>query len=116
MSKRQGGSYRAVSRHCFVTLLLLVAPLISLSQAQDLPPEVLRYADLVLYNGIVLTMNQDKPPIEVAEAVAVRDGRILAVGERDRILSMAGPETRQVDLGGKTLIPGFIDTHAHPAN
>jgi predicted amidohydrolase YtcJ len=82
--------------------------------AQDLPPEVIRYADRVLHNGHVLTMDQDMPPFSVTEAVAIRDGRIMAVGEDSRILRMAGPDTERVDLAGKTLMPGFVDTHSHP--
>ncbi len=82
--------------------------------AQDLPTEVIRYADRVLHNGHVLTMDQDMPPFSVTEAVAIRDGRIMAVGEDSRILRMAGPDTERVDLAGKTLMPGFVDTHSHP--
>ena len=82
----------------WMTLLLMFAPLVSVAQAQDLPPEVLRYADMVLYNGHVLTMDRDQPPITVVEALALRDGRIMAVGEEDRILKMAGPKTVKVDL------------------
>jgi predicted amidohydrolase YtcJ len=83
-------------------------------QAQDLPPEVAHYADLVFYNGSVLTMDRDQAPFTVAEALAVRDGRILAVGEDDRILRMAGPDTRRINLDGKAVMPGIIDTHSHP--
>jgi predicted amidohydrolase YtcJ len=84
------------------------------SQAQDLPPEVAHYADLVFYNGSVLTMDQDQPPFTVTEALAVRDGKILAVGDDDRILKMAGPNTQRMNLEGKALLPGIIDTHSHP--
>ena len=94
--------------------LLVFGPWPGVAQAQDLPAEVLRYADMVLYNGQILTMDRDQPPITVTEAVAVRDGRILAVGENDRILRMAGPDTERVDLAGKTVTPGFVDTHSHP--
>ena len=69
-----------------MSLLLIFAPFLRAAQAQDLPPEVLRYADMVLYNGHVLTMDQDQPPFNVTQAVALQDGLILAVGEDDRIL------------------------------
>ena len=96
-----------------MNLLLLFGPL-SVSQAQDLPAEVLRYAHMVLYNGRVLTMDRDQPPINVAQAIALRDGRVLAVGDDDRLLKMAGPDTVKVDLDGKAIIPGVVDTHSHP--
>ncbi len=83
-------------------------------QAQRLPPEVLNYADTVLYNGQVLTMDRDQPPIHVTQAIALRDGRVLGVGDNDRILRMAGPDTVKVDLEGRSVIPGVIDTHSHP--
>ncbi len=94
--------------------LLLLCPLLTVSQAQDLPPEILDYADTVLYNGQVLTMDGDRPPITVTEALAIRDGKIMAVGQNDRISRMAGPDTLRVDLKGKTVMPGIIDTHSHP--
>ena len=81
-------------------------------RAQDLPPEILLYADTILYNAQVLTMDRDQPPITVAQAVALRGGRIQAVDTNDRILQMAGPDTVRVDLGGKTVIPGVVDTHS----
>jgi predicted amidohydrolase YtcJ len=82
--------------------------------AQNLPPEVLNYADIVMYNGAVLTMDRDTPDFTVAQAVAVRDGRILAVGDTNTIMRMAGPQTRKIDLTGKAVMPGVIDTHSHP--
>jgi len=65
--------------------------------------------DLVLHNGIVLT--QATPPR--AEAVGVRAGRIACVGSDGEVLHAAGPSTRRVDLAGRTLVPAFIDAHAH---
>ena len=97
-----------------ISILLICCSSILVSQAQELPPEVLSYADIVLYNGQVLTMDSDQPPFTVAQALAVRDGRILAVGEDDPILRLAGPETLQVDLQGKAVMPGVVDTHSHP--
>jgi predicted amidohydrolase YtcJ len=48
------------------------------------------------------------------QALAVKDGRILALGEKDAVLALAGPETEKIDLLGNTLIPGLIDSHMHP--
>src|SRR3954469_23945487 len=66
--------------------------------------------DLVLINGKILTMD-DKS--SVVEAVAIRDGKPLATGSNARVKSMAGTRTRVLDLAGKTVVPGLIDTHAH---
>ena len=84
------------------TILLVAA---AGARAQQPPPEILHHADLVLYNGKILTVNEG---FDVAEAVAVRDGRILAVGDSARILAMAGANTIREDLQGKTVVPGFI--------
>jgi predicted amidohydrolase YtcJ len=66
--------------------------------------------DLVLINGKVLTLDERST---VTEAVAVRDGKILATGSNASIKPLAGARTRVLDLSGKTVIPGLIDTHAH---
>jgi predicted amidohydrolase YtcJ len=66
--------------------------------------------ELVVLNGKILTLD-DKS--SVAEALAVRDGRILATGSNASIKSMAGAQTRVIDVAGKTVVPGLIDTHAH---
>ena len=66
--------------------------------------------DLVLINGKILTMD-DKS--SVVEAVAILDGKLLATGSNARVKPMAGTRTRVLDLAGKTVVPGLIDTHAH---
>jgi hypothetical protein len=96
-----------------IALTLLGSSSLRLAHAQDLAPEVMHYADLVFYNGSVLTMDRDKAPFAVTKALAVRDGRILATGTDERILKMAGPRTTKVNLNGKAVMPGIIDTHAH---
>ena len=80
------------------------------AQQRSVPPEVLAYADMVLYNGQILTVDDD---FTIVEAVAIRDGEFLARGSNQRIRAMAGPNTRQINLAGKTVIPGFIDSHTH---
>ena len=66
--------------------------------------------DIVLINGKILTVDAD---FSVAEALAVRDGRIVAVGASDQVAGLADASTQVIDLGGKTVIPGLIDNHMH---
>jgi predicted amidohydrolase YtcJ len=67
-------------------------------------------ADLILINGAVLTVDRTD---SVAQAVAVGGGKILAVGATDRIKALAGSATEVVDLRGRAVTPGLIDTHVH---
>lgn len=67
-------------------------------------------ADLVLHNGKILTVD-DK--FSTAEAVAITGNKITAVGNNADVLKTAGPNTPKIDLKGKTVVPGLIDTHTH---
>jgi len=69
-------------------------------------------ADLVLVDGRVVTVDSED---SVAEAVAVKDGRIVSVGNSSDIMGLAGNDTRVIDLGGRTVLPGLIDSHTHPS-
>jgi predicted amidohydrolase YtcJ len=69
--------------------------------------------ELILYNGNLWTVNAAGPR---AEAVAISRGRFLAVGSNSDVLNLAGAGVQKVDLGGKTVLPGFIDAHSHPAD
>lgn len=66
--------------------------------------------DLVVHNAKVVTVD---PAFSIAKAFAVRAGRFTAVGDDAAILKLAGPSTIRVDLGGRTVLPGFNDTHVH---
>ncbi|MFK7089282.1 amidohydrolase [Chromobacterium violaceum] len=67
-------------------------------------------ADVILRNGRIATLDRRRPQ---ASAVAVKDGRFLAVGEEAEIMALAGPTTRVVDLKGRRALPGLIDNHTH---
>jgi predicted amidohydrolase YtcJ len=67
-------------------------------------------ADLVLTGGVLRTMVPDRP---LAEAVAIRGGRIVAVGTAGAVSTRIGPRTRVVDLRGRTVTPGLVDAHCH---
>jgi predicted amidohydrolase YtcJ len=83
-----------------IIVSLLAAPLLAFAQP----------ADRILVNGKVLTGNAAGA---VSQAIAVRDDRILAVGTNAEIRKLAGKATRLVDLQGRTVIPGLIDSHMH---
>ncbi len=67
-------------------------------------------AKMIIINARVLTMD---PALPRAEAVALAAGRILAVGAQDEVEALAGPGCRVIDAGGRTLLPGFVESHLH---
>jgi predicted amidohydrolase YtcJ len=67
-------------------------------------------ADSVYLNGVIYTVDETNPKVE---AVAVKDGLILAVGTSEEIQAYVGESTEVIDLQGKTMTPGFIESHAH---
>jgi predicted amidohydrolase YtcJ len=73
-------------------------------------PAAAQAPDTALVNGKIITLDGRSA---AAEALAVRDGRIVAVGRSADIFRLAGPATRTIDLGGRTVIPGLIDSHMH---
>src|ERR1700742_530793 len=73
-----------------------------------IPSLVQAQPDTVLFNGKLVRF--DAAP---AEALAIRDGRIVAIGPSAEIRALAGPVTRAIDLEGRTVIPGLIDSHIH---
>ena len=73
--------------------------------------------EMIVFNGKILTMNNDDFTTNigtVAQAMAIRGDKILAVGTNAQIRAQAGPNTKQIDLGGRTVMPGLIVVHDHP--
>jgi predicted amidohydrolase YtcJ len=66
--------------------------------------------DVILLNGKITTLDRAKPG---AQAVAIKDGRIAAVGSDREIGPLAGPRTKKIELGGRRVVPGLIDSHTH---
>ncbi|NVP57272.1 amidohydrolase [Mycoplana rhizolycopersici] len=67
-------------------------------------------ADLIFHHGLFTTLDRSNP---TASAVAIRDGKFLAVGHDQEIMALAGPDTKVVDLKGRRALPGLIDNHTH---
>src|SRR5215471_17801875 len=67
-------------------------------------------ADLILHNGKIVTVDSD---FSVRQAVAVKAGKIVAVGTSQTILAERGPHTRVIDLHGRMVLPGLFDSHVH---
>lgn len=93
------------------SLLLAGAALALLSSGHAAPqcPE----PDLILHHGKIVTVDRR---FSIREALAVKDGRILAVGENGAVLRTRGPHTKVVELHGQTVLPGLIDSHTHPSD
>ncbi len=70
-------------------------------------------ADVIFYNGTILTMDAD---LRRAQAIAIRERTIAAIGIDQEIMALQGEDTKMIDLGGLTLMPGFVDAHTHLLN
>ncbi len=87
--------------------------------SQQVPDLVLEqgYADMVLVNGKIVTMDERRyvpdVPGHIVEAMAIKGKKIMALGSNAEMRRLAGPRTRTVDVGQKTVIPGLISTHYH---
>lgn len=87
----------------FAGLLAVTAFALPLSAAE---------ADLILHRGKIATVDER---FSLGEALAVKDGKLLAVGTSAEVLRLKGPRTEVVDLQGRLVIPGLMDSHVHPA-
>ena len=90
--------------------VLSVAALAAISTGCQNAPQATPAADAIWLNGPVITIDDNHPD---AEAVAIRDGRIVAVGGKKQVLRYQGDNTAMHDLDGRTLLPGFVDAHGH---
>ena len=99
-----------------VAIVLSIIPAVVV--AQSVAP-MLGYPNIVVHNANIVTMDDasfSSSPGTVAEAMAIRGDTILAVGSNGQMRALAGPDTRVLDLKGRTVLPGFILTHEHPTD
>ena len=88
-----------------ITVVLIAAGLVAQNPAPTASP------DTIYYNGHFVTMWSDHPDVE---AVAIRGDRFIAAGNNADVRKLAGPATHEVDLVGRTVLPGLQDSHTHP--
>lgn len=100
-----------------IAMLLLLAPATTAVAQQTAIPELLvKWPDTIYVNGVVASFNNTKvnnDPGTIYEAVAVRDGFIIALGTTADIQRLKGKNTRVIDLEGKMMLPGFVHSHNH---
>jgi predicted amidohydrolase YtcJ len=99
VSAQKGGAPMAA----WIFLVLFLATAVLPAEAE--PP------NLVLHHGKIVTVD---PQFRIVEALAVQGERILAAGANDDVLRLAGPQSERIDLAGAVVLPGLIDSHAHP--
>ena len=88
---------------------LLLFSVCSTGLAAQVGPQ-LAPADAIWFNGPIVTVDDNAPS---AEAVAVKDGKIVGVGSKKDVMRLKGAGTKMMDLHGATLLPGFVDPHGH---
>ena len=98
--------------HSLVSYALFSSLTLSFAHATQFASNA-KAADIIYYGGPIVTLNDQQP---TAQAVAVKNGKIVAVGSENAMRSWTGQKTEQVFLDGKTLVPGFIDGHGHMVN
>src|SRR5689334_19689921 len=89
-------------------VVVLAAGALAIGAGAQTPPA----PDTILVNGHVVTVDAS---FSIAQAIAIRDGRFTAVGTDAAIRTLAGPNTKTIDLRGQTVIPGLADGHLHDA-
>ena len=85
-----------------ITITSLFFTVVSLAQSPD----------IILHNGKIFTADKIH---KYAEAIAITGDKISAIGKNDAVTKLKGANTQMIDLGGKTVVPGFNDAHSHTA-
>ncbi len=86
-------------------------------ESERVPDELVEFPEMILHNGKIVTVDDHSFSSRlgtVAEGMAIRGEKVLAVGTNDRIRRLAGPQTKLIDLKGKTVLPGIVSPHDHP--
>src|SRR5688500_18479982 len=114
-------NFRGLARIYSLLSLIVFSGMALAQQTVPVPVELVGYPDLIIYNSKVVTMDDpsfglNKPVGTIAQAMAVRGGKVMAVGTNAQIQRLAGPRTDKIDAGGRMVMPSFINTHDHAHN
>jgi hypothetical protein len=85
--------------------------------AQGVPSVLVKYPDTIFMNAVIVTLNNHElnaDPGSIVQAMAVRDNVIVALGSEQEIMALVGPNTEVVNLQGKMVLPGIVESHTHP--
>src|SRR5262249_15369592 len=99
-------------RRLVFLLTLIVAAASCTSQDIDFSRSIATrgFADTIINNGQIITVDEN---FAIAESVAIKDVVIVGVGSQSEVRTWRGPRTREINVGGRTVIPGLIDSHIH---
>ena len=103
-------------RRTAAMLMLALTALTPQLFSQSIPPEVIHYPELIVYNGKIVTMEDygvNTNTGRTVQAMAIRGDKIMALGTNDEMLRFAGPQTKKLDVKGHTVVPGLINPHSH---
>ena len=109
---------RATGLYGITNFLLFCGLAVGQETLNGVPAELVFYPDTIVYNAKLVTMDDasvgiNTPVGTITEAMAVRDGKVMAVGTNAQIQRMAGPQTERIDMKGRMVMPSIIDTHDH---
>jgi predicted amidohydrolase YtcJ len=96
-------------RPCLLLSLFLTLPATAIAAE----PAAKGPADLIVHHGQILTVDEK---FRIFEAIAVKDGRVIALGDDETIFRLSGPKTRVIDADSQTVLPGLYDSHVHPVS
>ena len=100
-----------INNSLILSLLLMITIITGCARSQQSDPKQNQIADSIYKNGKIYTVNEKQP---WAQAVAIKDGKFIAVGSNDDVAANTGENTNVIDLSGKFAMPGLVDTHTHP--
>jgi predicted amidohydrolase YtcJ len=100
-----------------ITTTFLVSN-VGAQQMISVPSDLVHYPETIVTNGVIYTMDNQEllssDPGSIVQSIAIREGKIFAIGSTQEMMKFAGPNTRTIDVKGKTVLPGIIETHVHP--
>ena len=118
-ASKKGGIMRTAGVNVKILSAIMLCSVWGWAQNADIAARLGAYPQTVVYNGKIVTMDDASFTSNVGtivQAMAIRDDKILAMGTNADMRALAGPQTKQIDVKGRTILPSFILTHEHPTD